>query len=81
MYFEIPKLVIMCLLSYLLFINIIYVYVMLSQAREECSWLKHSLPCCLLSSLLRAAPKEVQGTGSPVACVLLCFFHPCLSAE
>lgn len=82
MYFKLPKLVIMCLLSYPLLTNNIYICIILSQARgEEYAWLRHSLPCHLLGGLPVSAFKDVQGNGSPVPCVLLGFPHPGLSAE
>jgi len=82
MSFKLPKLVIICLLSYPLLINGIYVCLTVSQARgEACGWLRHSLPYGLLGGLPVAASNDVQGSASPLPCVLLYFFHPGLSTE
>lgn len=84
MYFKLPKLVIMRLLSYPLLINNIYVcdiYIIMSQARgEEYSWLRRSLPCRLLGGLPIAASKDVQRNRSPIPCVLV-FLLPWLKCR
>lgn len=68
MYSKCPKWVVMCLGSYPLPINNIYVCLTLSEARgEEDGWC--SLPCCLVGALPTASPTEKQGDGSSVCSV------------